>query len=49
MLKHIHLSGLRVYETGKNLFTTSKVKDYDPEKGGGDLSNPTRPNCMWQD
>jgi len=39
MLKHIHISGLRIYVTGKNLFTFSKVKDYDPERGG-DLSNP---------
>ncbi|HEY0608410.1 MAG TPA: hypothetical protein VGD35_02115, partial [Chitinophaga sp.] len=39
MLKPIHLSALRVYVTGKNLFTFSKVKDYDPERGG-DLSNP---------
>lgn len=38
-LQHLHLSNLRVYVTGKNLFTFSKVKDYDPERGG-DLSNP---------
>ncbi|NIG55519.1 TonB-dependent receptor [Chitinophaga sp. Cy-1792] len=39
VLKSLHLSNLRVYVTGKNLFTFSKVKDYDPERGG-DLSNP---------
>jgi hypothetical protein len=38
-LKTVHLSNVRVYVTGKNLFTFSKVKDYDPERGG-DLSNP---------
>ncbi|WPQ66530.1 TonB-dependent receptor [Chitinophaga sancti] len=38
-LKTVHLSSVRVYVTGKNLFTFSKVKDYDPERGG-DLSNP---------
>ena len=38
-LKPLHLSSLRLYVTGKNLFTFSKVKDYDPERGG-DLSNP---------
>lgn len=38
-LKSLHLSSLRLYVTGKNLFTFSKVKDYDPERGG-DLSNP---------
>jgi hypothetical protein len=39
ILKRSHLSSLRIYVTGKNLFTFSKVKDYDPERGG-DLSNP---------
>lgn len=39
MLKRSHLSNLRVYVTGKNLFTFSKVKDYDPERGGN-LSSP---------
>ncbi|WP_089784435.1 SusC/RagA family TonB-linked outer membrane protein [Chitinophaga sp. YR573] len=39
ILKRSHISNLRVYVTGKNLFTFSKVKDYDPERGG-DLSNP---------
>lgn len=38
-LKGLHMSNLRLYVTGKNLFTFSKVKDYDPERGG-DLSNP---------
>ncbi|MBS0029006.1 SusC/RagA family TonB-linked outer membrane protein [Chitinophaga sp. 22321] len=38
-LKPLHLSSLRLYVTGKNLFTFSKVKNYDPERGG-DLSNP---------
>ncbi|RAJ77469.1 TonB-linked SusC/RagA family outer membrane protein [Chitinophaga dinghuensis] len=39
MLKQLHLSSLRLYVTGKNLFTFSKVKDYDPERGGA-LSEP---------
>lgn len=38
-LKSLHLGSLRIYVTGKNLFTFSKVKNYDPERGG-DLSNP---------
>lgn len=38
-LKRSHLSNLRIYVTGKNLFTFSKVKDYDPERGGN-LSSP---------
>jgi TonB-dependent starch-binding outer membrane protein SusC len=38
-IKQMHLSNVRIYVTGKNLFTFSKVKDYDPERGG-DLSNP---------
>ncbi|SHM97264.1 TonB-linked outer membrane protein, SusC/RagA family [Chitinophaga jiangningensis] len=39
VLKKISLSSLRLYVTGKNLFTFSKVKDYDPERGGA-LSEP---------
>ncbi|MBW8687591.1 SusC/RagA family TonB-linked outer membrane protein [Chitinophaga rhizophila] len=38
-LQSMHMSNVRIYVTGKNLFTFSKVKDYDPERGG-DLSNP---------
>lgn len=38
-LKNMHMANMRVYVTGKNLFTFSKVKDYDPERGGN-LSNP---------
>ncbi|UYQ94877.1 TonB-dependent receptor [Chitinophaga horti] len=32
--RRIRMSALRVYVTGKNLATFSKVKDYDPERGG---------------
>jgi TonB-linked SusC/RagA family outer membrane protein len=38
-LKSLRMTNLRLYVTGKNLFTFSKIKDYDPERGG-DLSNP---------
>lgn len=31
-----HLNNLRIYVTGQNLFTFSKLKDYDPERGGGE-------------
>jgi len=30
------LKGLRVYANGKNLFTYTKLKDYDPERGGSE-------------
>ncbi|MCK7554792.1 SusC/RagA family TonB-linked outer membrane protein [Chitinophaga sedimenti] len=32
--RKIRMSALRIYVTGKNLATFSKVKDYDPERGG---------------
>ncbi|WP_295128614.1 TonB-dependent receptor [uncultured Chitinophaga sp.] len=35
----IRMSAVRIYVTGKNLATFSKVKDYDPERGGA-LSFP---------
>lgn len=31
VLKAIHIQGLRIYVSGFNLFTITKVKDYDPE------------------
>ena len=33
------IGGIRMYVTGKNLFTFAKVSDYDPERGGS-LINP---------
>ncbi len=30
------INNLRLYVTGKNLFTFSDLKDYDPERGGGE-------------
>ena len=33
------ISNIRLYATGKNLFTFSKIKDYDVERGGS-LQNP---------
>lgn len=38
--KKLKLQRLKVYVTGKNLITLSKVKNYDPEMSGN-LSNPT--------
>jgi TonB-linked SusC/RagA family outer membrane protein len=35
MLSKIKLAGVRVYASGFNLFTLSKVKDYDPEGTSG--------------
>lgn len=35
LLKKINISGVRVYASGFNLFTISKVKDYDPEGDSG--------------
>jgi len=34
LLERLHISRLRVYVTGRNLFVSSKVEDYDPERGG---------------
>lgn len=40
MMKKIHMSGLRIYVTGENLFTWSPLrkvtKNFDPEFGAGD-------------
>lgn len=33
------IGGIRLYVSGRNLFTFSKVKDYDPERGGA-IVNP---------
>lgn len=38
-LSKFGVSGMRVYVTGKNLFTFSKVDDYDVERGGA-LNDP---------
>jgi TonB-linked SusC/RagA family outer membrane protein len=37
-----HINNLRLYVTGQNLFTFSKLKDYDPERGGGESFPMTR-------
>lgn len=37
--KRIHVSNVRVYFSGRNLWTYSKIEDYDPERGGG-FTNP---------
>ncbi|MEI6945745.1 TonB-dependent receptor [Paraflavisolibacter sp. H34] len=39
LLQQLRLSSLRVYLTARNLYTYSKVKNYDPERGGS-VSNP---------
>ncbi len=38
-LSRLGVSNVRFYVTGRNLFTFSKIKDYDVERGGG-LTNP---------
>lgn len=40
------VSGLRLYATGRNLFTFSKVDDYDVERGGS-LINPMTKLVVW--
>ena len=35
VLNSLHISGIRVYASAFNLFTISKVKDYDPEGNSG--------------
>ncbi|EHQ25905.1 SusC/RagA family TonB-linked outer membrane protein [Mucilaginibacter paludis] len=35
ILSRIHIKGVRVYASGFNLFTITKVKDYDPEGTNG--------------
>jgi TonB-linked SusC/RagA family outer membrane protein len=32
----LNINNLKVYVTGQNLLTFSKLKDYDPERGGGE-------------
>lgn len=38
-IEKIRLSKARVYVTGRNVFTITEVKNYDPERGGA-VSNP---------
>lgn len=40
----LHISNFRVYVTGRNLFTYSKIADYDPERGGSYAFPMTR---LW--
>ncbi|WP_316825497.1 TonB-dependent receptor [Pedobacter miscanthi] len=35
VLSHLHIAGLRLYASAFNLFTITKVKDYDPEGTSG--------------
>ena len=37
-----HINQLRLYTTAQNLITFSKIKDYDPERGGGESFPMTR-------
>lgn len=37
-----HINQLRLYATAQNLLTFSKIKDYDPERGGGESFPMTR-------
>lgn len=39
VLSRFGVSSLRLYVNGRNLLVSSKIKDYDPERGGS-LSNP---------
>jgi TonB-linked SusC/RagA family outer membrane protein len=39
VVNKIHVSNLRVYVSGRNLWTYSKIEDYDPERGGN-FTNP---------
>lgn len=42
LLSKWHISSLRLYVTARNLYTYSKVNDYDPERGGAVSSPMTR-------
>ena len=35
-VNRLGINNLRIYATGKNLITFSQLKDYDPERGGGE-------------
>jgi hypothetical protein len=35
VVSRLHISGLRLYVSAFNLFTITKVKDYDPEGTSG--------------
>ena len=39
------LKGIRVFFSGQNLFTLTKVTNFDPEKVAGDSNNATYPNA----
>ena len=39
LVNKIHASNIRVYVSGRNLWTYSKIEDYDPERGGN-FTNP---------
>ncbi|MCD2425084.1 TonB-dependent receptor [Niabella pedocola] len=41
-LKKYHISGLRVYANGSNLFVISAFKLWDPEQGGNGLAYPVQ-------
>jgi TonB-linked SusC/RagA family outer membrane protein len=42
MLTRWHISSLRLYVTARNIYTYSKVDNYDPERGGSIASPMTR-------
>jgi TonB-linked SusC/RagA family outer membrane protein len=42
MVNKWHINQLRLYATAQNLLTFSKIKDYDPERGGGESFPMTR-------
>ncbi|MBV6427248.1 MAG: TonB-dependent receptor SusC [Haliscomenobacter sp.] len=42
LISKMHLSKFRVYVSGRNLWTYSKIDDYDPERGGGTSSPMNR-------
>lgn len=43
-LPRIGVSKLRLYFTGTNLLTFTKLNNWDPEKGAGDNRNDNYPN-----
>lgn len=43
-LPHV-LKGIRLYVSGQNLFTFTKVQNFDPEKYASDRNNATYPNA----
>lgn len=45
LLDRIKVKGVRVYVSGQNLLTFTKIRNFDPEKVAGDTNNASYPNA----